>query len=213
MRLPPAECPGAAPLPPGATCRGVSLPRAMRLQCRRATAPRDAAAPCRARGRCEILPRKRFPAGPGVRMQKRMGEAVARVARRVNDTVENKSDSLDLAECKLMTFPVGIYKAVRSVADGIHRITLANNELKALASRFVTTFSQLRELNLEGNYLHRLPEEVGSLPHLRAINLSRNRFRHFPEPLAAISALETIELEENEIAGGKKMQNDTVKPR
>uniref|UniRef100_A0A8B9S8S4 Leucine rich repeat containing 20 n=1 Tax=Apteryx owenii TaxID=8824 RepID=A0A8B9S8S4_APTOW len=134
-------------------------------------------------------------------MQKRMGEAVARVARRVNDTVENKSDSLDLAECKLMTFPVGIYKAVRSVADGIHRITLANNELKALASRFVTTFSQLRELNLEGNYLHRLPEEVGSLLHLRAINLSRNRFWHFPEPLAAVSALETIELEENEIAG------------
>nr|XP_013807976.1 PREDICTED: leucine-rich repeat-containing protein 20 isoform X2 [Apteryx mantelli mantelli] len=127
----------------------------MRLQCRRATAPRDAAAPCRARGRCEILPRKRFPAGPGVRMQKRMGEAVARVARRVNDTVENKSDSL--------------------------------------------------ELNLEGNYLHRLPEEVGSLPHLRAINLSRNRFQHFPEPLAAVGALETIELEENEIAGASRL--------
>ncbi|XP_062436070.1 leucine-rich repeat-containing protein 20 isoform X1 [Rhea pennata] len=134
-------------------------------------------------------------------MQKKMGEAVARVARKVNDTVENKSDSLDLAECKLMTFPVGIYKAVRSVADGIHRITLANNELKALTSRFMTTFSQLRELDLEGNLLHRLPEEVRSLPHLRAINLSRNRFRRFPEPLAAVSTLETIELEENEIAG------------
>ncbi|XP_025960623.2 leucine-rich repeat-containing protein 20 isoform X2 [Dromaius novaehollandiae] len=134
-------------------------------------------------------------------MQKKMGEAVARVARRVNDTVENQGDSLDLAECKLMTFPVGIYKAMRSVAGGIHRITLANNELKALAGRFVTTFSQLRELNLEGNYLHRLPEEVRSLLHLRAINLSRNRFRHFPEPLAAVGTLETVELEENEIAG------------
>ncbi|XP_009960002.1 PREDICTED: leucine-rich repeat-containing protein 20 isoform X2 [Leptosomus discolor] len=83
-------------------------------------------------------------------MQKRMGEAVARVARKVNNTVENKTDSL--------------------------------------------------ELNLAGNYLHRLPEEVTSLLHLRAINLSRNRFRHFPEPLAAVAALETIDLEENEIA-------------
>ncbi|XP_050754894.1 leucine-rich repeat-containing protein 20 isoform X1 [Gymnogyps californianus] len=83
-------------------------------------------------------------------MQKKMGEAVARVARKVNDTVENKTDSL--------------------------------------------------ELNLAGNYLHRLPEEVTSLLHLRAINLSRNRFRRFPEPLAAVAALETIDLEENEIA-------------
>ncbi|NXG75216.1 LRC20 protein, partial [Baryphthengus martii] len=132
-------------------------------------------------------------------MQKRMGEAVARVARKVNDTVENKTDSLDLANCKLMTFPVGIYKAMRSVTEGIHRISLANNELKSLTSRFVTTFSQLRELNLAGNYLHRLPEEVTSLLHLRAINLSRNRFRHFPEPLAAVATLETIDLEENEI--------------
>ncbi|XP_032848247.1 leucine-rich repeat-containing protein 20 [Tyto alba] len=139
------------------------------------------------------------PAGPGARMQKRMGEAVARVARKVNDTVENKTDSLDLANCKLMTFPVGIYKAMRSVTEGIHRISLANNELKSLTSRFVTTYSQLRELNLAGNYLHRLPEEVTSLLHLRAIDLSRNRFRRFPEPLAAVATLETIDLEENEI--------------
>ncbi|XP_009889233.1 PREDICTED: leucine-rich repeat-containing protein 20 [Charadrius vociferus] len=132
-------------------------------------------------------------------MQKRMGEAVARVARKVNDTVENKTDSLDLANCKLIAFPVGIYKAMRSVTEGIHHISLANNELKSLTSRFVTTFSQLRELNLAGNYLHRLPEEVTSLLHLRAINLSRNRFRHFPEPLTTVTALETIDLEENEI--------------
>lgn len=49
----------------------------------------------------------------------------------------------DLANCKLMTFPVGIYKAMRSVTEGIHRISLANNELKSITSRFVTTFSQL----------------------------------------------------------------------
>ncbi|XP_039562677.1 leucine-rich repeat-containing protein 20 isoform X3 [Passer montanus] len=134
-------------------------------------------------------------------MHRRMGEAVARVARKVNETVENKRDSLDLANCKLMSFPVGIYKAMRSVTEGIHRISLANNELKSITGRFVTTFSQLRELNLAGNYLHRLPEEITSLLHLRAIDLSRNRFRRFPEPLAAAPALETIDLEENEIAG------------
>ncbi|XP_035167766.1 leucine-rich repeat-containing protein 20-like isoform X3 [Oxyura jamaicensis] len=83
-------------------------------------------------------------------MQRRMGEAVARVARRVNEAVEAREDAL--------------------------------------------------ELNLEGNLLHRLPEELGSLLHLRAINLARNKFRRFPEPLAAAPALESIDLEGNEIA-------------
>lgn len=69
----------------------------------------------------------------------------------------------------------------------------------------LSSLPQTAELNLAGNYLHRLPEEVTSLLHLRAINLSRNRFRHFPEPLAAVATLETIDLEENEIAGEKDL--------
>ncbi|XP_042312569.1 leucine-rich repeat-containing protein 20 isoform X6 [Sceloporus undulatus] len=133
-------------------------------------------------------------------MEKKMGEAVARVARKVNETVENKTDSLDLADCKLMTFPIALYKVMRHVTEGIHLITLANNELKAVTSKFITTFSQLRELNLEGNYIHRLPEEVRTLSHLRLINLSRNKFQQFPEQLTSLQALETINLEENEIA-------------
>ncbi|XP_019363348.1 PREDICTED: leucine-rich repeat-containing protein 20 isoform X1 [Gavialis gangeticus] len=133
-------------------------------------------------------------------MQKRMGEAVARVARKVNETVENKTDSLDLADCKLMTFPIGIYKVMRNVTEGIHLITLANNELKSLTGKFIITFNQLQELNLEGNYLHRLPEEIKTLLHLKAINLSKNKFRHFPEQLTALKTLETINLEENEIS-------------
>ncbi|XP_075836281.1 leucine-rich repeat-containing protein 20 isoform X2 [Microtus pennsylvanicus] len=63
----------------------------------------------------------------------------------------------------------------------------------------MTTFSQLRELRLEGNYLRRLPNEVSSLQHLKAIDLSRNQFQDFPEQLTALPELETINLEENEI--------------
>ena len=50
----------------------------------------------------------------------------------------------DLAECKLVSFPIGIYKVLRNVTDQIHVITLANNELKSLTSKFMTTFCQLR---------------------------------------------------------------------
>uniref|UniRef100_A0A2D4G7Q2 Leucine-rich repeat-containing protein 20 n=1 Tax=Micrurus corallinus TaxID=54390 RepID=A0A2D4G7Q2_MICCO len=77
-------------------------------------------------------------------MEKKMGEAVARVAKKVNETVENQADSLDLADCKLMTFPIALYKVMRHVAEGIHLITLANNELKSVTSKFIITFSQLR---------------------------------------------------------------------
>uniref|UniRef100_A0AAA9TIB9 Leucine rich repeat containing 20 n=1 Tax=Bos taurus TaxID=9913 RepID=A0AAA9TIB9_BOVIN len=152
-------------------------------------------------------------------MLRKMGEAVARVARKVNETVESGSDTLDLAECKLVSFPVGIYKVLRNVTDQIHLITLANNELKALTSKFMTTFCQLRaligkrlearvqgggcqsgpELRLEGNFLHRLPNEVSTLQHLKAIDLSRNQFHDFPEQLTTLPALENINLEENEI--------------
>jgi hypothetical protein len=50
----------------------------------------------------------------------------------------------DLADCKLVSFPICIYKVLRNVSDQIHLITLANNELKSLTSKFMTTFNQLR---------------------------------------------------------------------
>ncbi|ELK32384.1 Leucine-rich repeat-containing protein 20 [Myotis brandtii] len=57
----------------------------------------------------------------------------------------------------------------------------------------------MAELRLEGNFLHRLPNEVSALQHLKAIDLSRNQFHDFPEQLTTLPALETINLEENEI--------------
>lgn len=54
------------------------------------------------------------------------------------------SSVADLADCKLVSFPICIYKVLRNVSDQILLITLANNELKSLTSKFMTTFSQLR---------------------------------------------------------------------
>ncbi|NWY05540.1 LRC20 protein, partial [Nothoprocta ornata] len=130
----------------------------------------------------------------------RMGEAVARVARRVNDTVENQLDTLDLSGCSLVAFPEGVCKAARRAAHAVRRLSLANNELRALAGCLAATFAQLRELDLEGNLLQRLPEELRRLQQLRVINLARNRFRSFPAPLAALGALHTVRLEHNGIA-------------
>ncbi|XP_078496561.1 leucine-rich repeat-containing protein 20 [Lissotriton helveticus] len=130
---------------------------------------------------------------------KKMADAVARVARKVNETVENEEDFLDLANCQLKAFPVGIYRVMTNVTEKIHIISLANNDMKSLTSKFITTFCQLQELNLEGNLFSKLPEEIGTLLHLKTINLSKNKFTEFPEQLASVKSLETINLEENQI--------------
>lgn len=52
--------------------------------------------------------------------------------------------SADLSNCKLISFPDGVFKVLRSVSENILVITLADNEMKALSSKFFLTFTQLR---------------------------------------------------------------------
>ncbi|XP_075072695.1 leucine-rich repeat-containing protein 20 [Mixophyes fleayi] len=128
-----------------------------------------------------------------------MAEAVARVARRVNEVVENGGHHLDLSSCALNAFPTGLYLPINAVADKIYSISLANNELKSLMGKFFTTFKELQELNLEGNLFERLPDEASSLCNLKVINLSRNKLDKFPDELTKIQSIESINLEGNQI--------------
>ncbi|XP_043086978.1 leucine-rich repeat-containing protein 20 isoform X2 [Puntigrus tetrazona] len=129
-----------------------------------------------------------------------MAQAVANVARRINATVEEQRDSLDLSDCSLVSFPDGVFKMIRSCTENIQKISLANNQIKALSSKFFLTFTQLRELDLQGNVLTALPEAVGDLQHLISIDLSRNRLRVFPERLTDVSSLQSISVEQNQIS-------------
>ncbi|KAM3859214.1 leucine-rich repeat-containing protein 20-like [Diretmus argenteus] len=126
-----------------------------------------------------------------------MAEAVANVARRINATVEDGSDCLDLSNCKLISFPDGVFKVLRSVSENIHIITLADNEMKSISGKFFATFTQLRELDVQGNVLTKLPDAVGEMEHLTSINLANNKFSIFPAKLTEIPTLERINLEGN----------------
>ncbi|AWP17839.1 Leucine-rich repeat-containing protein 20 isoform 4 [Scophthalmus maximus] len=114
-----------------------------------------------------------------------MAEAVAKVARRINETVEEGKDSLDLSNCKLISFPDGVFKVLRSVSENICVVTLADNELKAISSKFFSTFTQLRDklteiatletINLEGNSITEIPvEKLSNMPALKWLNLKSN---------------------------------------
>lgn len=76
----------------------------------------------------------------------------------------------DLADCKLVSFPICIYKVLRSVSDQIHLITLANNELKSLTSKFMTTFHQLRGRPRVSPGKERVTSQP--LPHLQGLTPS-----------------------------------------
>ncbi|KAK5600162.1 hypothetical protein CRENBAI_006678 [Crenichthys baileyi] len=128
-----------------------------------------------------------------------MAEAVANVARRINATVEEGKDSLDLSSCQLISFPEGVFKVLRTVSENIRSITLAGNQIKAISSKFFSTFTQLRELDLQGNILTKLPDQVGEMEHMTSINLANNSFSIFPEKLTEIATLERIDLEGNNI--------------
>jgi len=128
-----------------------------------------------------------------------MAEAVANVARRVNATVEEGLDSLDLSNCKLVSFPDGVFKVLRTVTENILYVNLADNEMKAITKNFFTTFTQLKELDLQGNVLTKLPDNIGEMEHLTSINLANNKFSVFPEKLTEIQTLERINLEGNAI--------------
>ncbi|CAH2321823.1 Hypothetical predicted protein [Pelobates cultripes] len=130
---------------------------------------------------------------------KKMAEAVARVARKVNEVVEKREKHLDLSQCALTSFPVGLYVVMVDVTQDIQSITLANNEIKTMTSKFFSIFTQLVELNLEGNVLQNLPDNISSLTFLTSINLSKNKFQEFPNKLLDVSTIECINLEDNEI--------------
>ncbi|XP_026989731.1 leucine-rich repeat-containing protein 20 isoform X2 [Tachysurus fulvidraco] len=129
-----------------------------------------------------------------------MGEAVANVARRITTTMEDGLDTLDLSDCKLISFPDGVLKMIRSSADQIHKISLANNSLKTLGGKFFTMFTQLRELDLQGNTMTKLPDAVGEMQHLISIDLSNNNFSEFPEQLTNIHTLKNINMSGNQIS-------------
>lgn len=52
--------------------------------------------------------------------------------------------SADLSKCMLASFPDGVFKVLRTVTENIRVITLADNEMKVVSSKFFTTFTQLR---------------------------------------------------------------------
>ncbi|KAG8008649.1 Leucine-rich repeat-containing protein 20 [Nibea albiflora] len=100
-----------------------------------------------------------------------MAEAVANVARRINATVEEGKDTLelDLHGNVLTKLPdaVGEMKHLTS-------INLANNSFSVFPDK-LTEIATLERINLEGNSITEIPvEKLSAMPALKCLNMKSN---------------------------------------
>ncbi|XP_061427170.1 leucine-rich repeat-containing protein 20-like [Lethenteron reissneri] len=128
-----------------------------------------------------------------------MAAGVVRVVQRLRETLEEHTDSIDLSACEMTNVPVAVNVMLAEVADDVRVASLADNILKSLPSNFLSTFSRLHELHLQGNRLKSLPDAVASLTELHFIDISRNCFVTFPDSLTATPSLRTIDVSHNSL--------------
>ncbi|KAJ2854046.1 hypothetical protein GGI22_004635, partial [Coemansia erecta] len=74
-----------------------------------------------------------------------------------------------------------------------------NNVLVHLPPGFGRTFSKLQLLDVSGNQIAALPEDVGHLSCLRELNASRNALTGLPTTIGALRSLEVLNVAENYI--------------
>lgn len=60
-------------------------------------------------------------------------------------------------------------------------------------------FTELRELNLEGNRLSSLPTEIGSLKKLQTLNISSNVLTELPDSIGNLTQLKFLRLSKNQL--------------
>uniref|UniRef100_A0A915DSU5 TIMELESS-interacting protein n=1 Tax=Ditylenchus dipsaci TaxID=166011 RepID=A0A915DSU5_9BILA len=118
----------------------------------------------------------------------------------MNRCEEAKSSGyLDLSDCQLMYLADAIYLVLKENCSIIDRCSLKNNTLKKFPRKIIDKFPNMTVLNMEGNQLTDIPEEIAQWSCLKGINLSSNALKEFPKSLLANKALALVDLSHNAI--------------
>lgn len=105
---------------------------------------------------------------------------------------------------KLPPKPAYVYRPPASTLSKV----LEDREITELAMEFksisqldknIANATQLSYLNLTGNQLRSLPDEIGELVNLEALFLTFNQLTELPESFSQLKALKTIYLDKNKI--------------
>ena len=105
--------------------------------------------------------------------------------------------------------------ALETIAQiaSLKELRLADNALSGELSSSIGGLTELETLEVQGNKLSSLPDELGSLGHLKALNLSNNQILSLP--MAEISKLPLTHLfaSKNKLSGTLLDQNDVSMSR
>jgi len=118
---------------------------------------------------------------------------VAKLKNNIRTCLENSDPSLNLSGFSLPGLP----KIVVERMNFIQNLDLSINKFAAFPD--LSRFSVLEELNLMGNMLSALPEEIGTAKTLRILNLNGNVLKTLPHGIGNLLTLEKLEINNNEL--------------
>jgi Leucine-rich repeat (LRR) protein len=96
---------------------------------------------------------------------------------------------------------------------GLKELRLADNALSGELSSGISELRDLEVLEVQGNKLSSLPDEIGALMHLRVLNVASNQLTDLPMPELGKCSLTQILASKNHISGTLFSASATSMPR
>jgi Leucine-rich repeat (LRR) protein len=114
----------------------------------------------------------------------------------VNEVVVSNSDTIDLSNKGLDTFPKDILAKTK-----IRKLILSNNNIKTLPSQ-IGELVNLEELYLDNNILEgSLPGEIRKMTKLRILDAHSNNMSGVPAEVGQLQKLQILNLADNQLTG------------
>jgi len=114
------------------------------------------------------------------------------------DKARENGGNLDLSGCQLMQMPDAVFHLMRNTS--LVTCNLSNNVITKIPPKLPLNFSLITELNLSGNRMSSLPQEMTNCTQLQEVDISSNSFVSLPPVLLQLPALCTINASTNFIA-------------
>ncbi|WP_220017512.1 leucine-rich repeat domain-containing protein [Candidatus Rhabdochlamydia oedothoracis] len=102
---------------------------------------------------------------------------------------------LDLSQNQIEFLPESI-----KVWTQLEELDLSFNQLITLPDRGIEHLTNLKNLNVSGNTLKRLPRSIGYLKNLKILNVEENCLKELPKEIRQCSFLEVLKVSSNELS-------------